>query len=178
MLVHRLRHIDEYKASTEAWKIVGAADGPAEPERVGPAPQEYRPFTDIVRVKIGGRWAYFLAEVMGSPGSDGSMSTAEAAQILDVTQRTIRRWAQPGPARCLDVYRTAGGRKRPGSWRITTESVNKLLRWRNGEPGPLDLGPTARLSKPAARKPDTGPEQIAGQAAFPIGEDADAPDAQ
>jgi excisionase family DNA binding protein len=173
MLVRRLRHINDYDTSTQAVSIAGTVDGPSEWERVGPAPRGFGPYTDVVRLEIGGRWAYFLADVMGSPRGDGSMSTTEAAQILGVDKRTVRRWAQPGPARCLDVYRTAGGRKRRGSWRITTESVKRLLLRRGGGagagPGPLNLGFfTASPAKPARRKPDTAPRQIEGQTALDI----------
>jgi len=156
MLIRRLRQVLAYEAATGAVKYFGDMGEAAAPQRVGPALPQYAPYTDVVRVRSGhtGEWTFFLAELVGAPGSDEYMSTQDAAARLGVEDRTVRRWAKAGK---LDAVRTAGGDKRPGSWRVSRAAVSALL----AEPDDLNPG-AAKLSRPAAKRRKT-PQPLLGQ---------------
>jgi excisionase family DNA binding protein len=137
MLIRRLRRC-LYDPSTDEVALPGPPDYLGVPKRVAPAPARYAgTFTDVICINYQGGRLHFLADVIGSPTGDPYMSTLEASKLLGVKDRTVRRWAEDGR---LDAQRTAGGKKRPGSWRVSVESVRRLL----PDPTVLDAGQEAR----------------------------------
>ena len=137
MLIRRMRRC-LYDATTDEVALGGSPDYLGVPKRVIPAPARYSgTFTDVICINYQGGRLHFLADVIGSPNGDPIMSTLEASKLLGVKDRTVRRWAEDGR---LDAQRTAGGKKRPGSWRVSVESVRRLL----PDPTVLDAGQEAR----------------------------------
>lgn len=126
MLIRRLRQVEGYDPDTGAVSYFGDLAPNAAPRIAGPALEQYAPFTDVVKVRDArtGGWSYFLAEVVGAPGTEATMSSSEAAALLGVEDRTVRRWAAAGK---LEAVRSLGGEKRQGSWKVTVASVRALL---------------------------------------------------
>jgi len=137
MLIRRLR-VCGYDPFTDKVDPRGQKNYRGVPERVIPAPAEYAAqFTDVVCINYKSGRLHFLAEVIGSPSGDPYMTTGMAAELLGVNRRTVARWAESGR---LDAKRTAGGKKREGSWRVTVESVRRRM----ADPSLLDAGAEAR----------------------------------
>ena len=117
--------------------------------RVGPAQPEDAPFTDVLEMRIDGAPVHFLAEVVGAPGSESDMSTADAAGLLSMDERTVRRWAKDGR---IAATQSAGGSCRRGSWRVSTASVQSLMNERQA----LDPGPAPSPPRPRKRADKSG----------------------
>ena len=124
MLIRRLRQIYMYDGPTGSVSVFGGLEALSGPQRVAPAPEQFSPYTDVIRIQAPVGWSYFLAEVVGAPGSEQFLNSADAAALLNVGQRTIRRWAKAG---ILEAQRTAGGSRRRGSWLVPIDSVRDLL---------------------------------------------------
>ena len=156
MLIRRLERVDFFNPKDGRYARMSLSTD-REPRRVGRAGPEDAPFTDVIAVEYGGQVVHFLAEIVGAPGGESDMSTTDAAGLLGVDERSVRRWAKDGR---VEAIRTAGGGRRRGSWRVATESVRQLMR----ERGLLEPGP-APLPTPPRRKPV--PAQIPGQVGIP-----------
>ena len=155
MLIRRLRRCI-YDPANDEISPEGSPDYLGVPERVIPAPDRFAGmFTDVICINYQSGRMHFLADVVGSPTGDPYMSTLEASRLLGVKDRTVRRWAEDAR---LDAQRTAGGKKRAGSWRVSVESVRSLL----PDPSVLDAGKEARRY---VAKPKPKPE-IPGQMGF------------
>ena len=156
MLIRRLERVDFFKRADGNYARMSLSTDAREPRRVGRAKAEDAPFTDVIAIEYGGKVIHFLAEIVGAPGGDEYMSTKDAAARLGVKDRTVRRWAEAGK---LDTVRTAGGEKRPGSWRVSRAAVSALL----AEPD--DLNPGQAPGVPVPPKPKRTKE-IPGQMGF------------
>ncbi len=55
------------------------------------------------------------------------MTLAEAARVLGVSPRTLRRWARVG--------RIDGTRTPEGNWRLRRDAVARMARGMEGQPG-------------------------------------------
>jgi excisionase family DNA binding protein len=148
MLIRHLRQIHGFDRATGSVSFFGELGNPAEPQRVAAAPERFAPYTDIVRIRDAstGGWSLFLADVVGAPGGDEYISTKDAAKLLGVEDRTVRRWAESGR---LEAVRTAGGAKRPGSWKVSLSSVRSQV----ADPRELDPGPAPALKVRRKRAP-------------------------
>ena len=156
MLIRRLERVDFFKPKDGRYARMSLSTDAREPRRVGSAAAEDAPFTDVIAIECGGKVIHFLAEIVGAPGGDEYMSTKDAAARLGVKDRTVRRWAEAGK---LDTVRTAGGEKRPGSWRVSRAAVSALL----AEPDDLNPGPAPPPAPPRRKRV---PPQIPGQTGF------------
>lgn len=156
MLIRRLERVDFFKRADGGYARMSLSTDAREPSRVGRARAEDAPFTDVIAIEHGGKVIHFLAEIVGAPGGDEYMSTKDAAARLGVKDRTVRRWAEAGK---LDTVRTAGGEKRPGSWRVSRAAVSALL----AEPDDLNPGQAPPPTPPRRKRV---PPQIPGQARF------------
>ena len=141
MLIRQMRRVEFFKPKDGQYADMYPHDDPTI-YRCAPALPRHAPFTDIIRVRVAGRPQYFLAEVVGAPGGDSYLSTGEAAALLGVTERTVRNWAQAGR---LASKRTMGGDKRPGSWKVSLESVRSLM----DDASELHPGPAPTPQPPA-----------------------------
>lgn len=140
MLIRRLERIAFYQRSDGRYSRF--RQKAEELRRVGPAQPEDAPFTDVLEMRIDDQPVHFLAEIVGAPGSESDMSTADAAGLLSVDERTIRRWARDGR---IAAAQSAGGSCRRGSWRVSTASVRNLMNDRGLlEPGPAPAPPSPR----------------------------------
>jgi len=159
MLIRRLERVDFFNPKDGRYARMSLSTDAREPRRVGSAAAEDAPFTDVIAVEYGGQVFHFLAEIVGAPGGEPDMSTADAAGLLGVDERSVRRWAKDGR---VDAIRTAGGQRRRGSWRIATESVRQLMR----ERGLLEPGPAPPPTPPRRKR---APPQMPGQVSLESG---------
>lgn len=85
--------------------------------------------------KLYGRILEELRQVDGTPNGGRFVGTGEAAEILGVSRKTVRRWCNPNDPRLPGARKTSG---EDGVWRIPLKEVYREV---GVDPGPSTSTP-------------------------------------